>query len=90
MKGNDQQLLQIVQRLGDNAYGVTIYDALACDGRARRDRGPGLGTLFSTLERLECAGLLMSHTAEASGRIRLFWTVTERGRALAAVGEGRS
>ena len=37
-------------------------------------------TLYPILKRLEAAGCLEAHTAEHAGRLRRYYTITEKGR----------
>jgi PadR family transcriptional regulator PadR len=76
----EQLILLAILRLHDDAYGVTIRAELA--GRAGRQVAPG--ALYTTLERLETKGLILSHmsdpTPQRGGRAKRHVTVTPAGR----------
>jgi DNA-binding PadR family transcriptional regulator len=65
--------------LGDNAYPVTIRDAIEARGR----RAVSRAAVFITLERLEAKGLVTSRfgdpTPVRGGRAKRFFTVEPRG-----------
>jgi PadR family transcriptional regulator, regulatory protein PadR len=81
MKDFDYTMLATVARLQPNAYGVPIADAL---NRSRLRLQVPIGKIYSTLERLEAAGLVTSWegnaTAERGWREKRYWTVTVTGR----------
>ena len=72
-------VLLAILRLGENAYGVTLRQEI----RARTDRRPSLGALYTTVDRLEDKGLVRSRfgepTAQRGGRSKRFFTVTAKG-----------
>jgi DNA-binding PadR family transcriptional regulator len=84
----EQLVLLAVLRLGDEAYAVTIRQAIE-DAAARN---VSRGALYTTLERLEAKGLLSSRlgepTAARGGRARRYHKVSAAGmRALRAAHE---
>jgi len=79
----EQIVLLAVLRLADGAYGVPIRKEIG--DRTRRD--VTIGALYSTLDRLETKGYLISSlsdpTPERGGRSRRYFRVTAKGvRAL--------
>ena len=66
-------------RIGQGAYGVEISREI----ERRCDRGVSVGSLYATLERLECHGLISSMlgeaTAERGGRAKRYFQVTSDG-----------
>jgi DNA-binding PadR family transcriptional regulator len=81
----EQLVLLAVLRLGDEAYAVTIRQAIEDAAMRTVSRG----ALYTTLERLETKGLLSSRmgepTADRGGRARRYHKVTAAGmRALRA------
>lgn len=79
----EQQILLVVLRLGDDAYGNPIGEKLAAAASRRIARG----ALYTALERLETKGLLRSTMGEPlperGGRARRYFAVTPTGlRAL--------
>lgn len=81
----EQLILLALLRLGPNAYGVAIADALA----ERAGRDTSLGSVYKTLTRLEQKGYVRATmgepTAERGGRRKRFYQATPAGRkALAA------
>jgi DNA-binding PadR family transcriptional regulator len=75
----EQLILLAVLRLGDDAYGVSIRsEILAC---TRREVSPG--ALYTTLDRLECKGMITSTagapTPERGGRSKRFYKATPSG-----------
>ena len=79
----EQQILLVVLRLGDDAYGNPIGEMLATAASRRVARG----ALYTALERLEAKGFLRSTMGEPlperGGRARRYFTVTAAGlRAL--------
>jgi PadR family transcriptional regulator, regulatory protein PadR len=84
----EQLVLLAVLRLGDEAYAVTIRRAI----EAAAARTVSRGALYTTLERLEGKGLLLSRMGDATtdrgGRARRYHSVTPAGmRALRAARE---
>jgi PadR family transcriptional regulator PadR len=75
----EQQLLLIVLRLGEEAYGNPIGDMLA----KTAGRVVSRGALYTALERLEQKGCLRSTLGdplpERGGRARRYFTVTAAG-----------
>jgi DNA-binding PadR family transcriptional regulator len=75
----EQLILLAILRLRDDAYGVTIRAELA--ERAGRTVAPG--ALYTTLERLEIKGLIVSRmsdpTPQRGGRAKRHVTVTSEG-----------
>jgi len=79
--GDFEQLVMLaVLRLDDDAYGTSIREEL----KARADREVSPGAIFTTLERLESRGLVMSRygepTAERGGRSKRYYKVSAEGR----------
>jgi PadR family transcriptional regulator len=76
----EQQILLVVLRLGDEAYGNPIREMLATAASRRIARG----ALYTSLERLETKGFLRSTIGEPlperGGRARRYFTVTAAGR----------
>ena len=66
-------------RLGDDAYGVPISDAI----EASCGRSVSVGSVYITLERLERKGLVSSRlgepTAERGGRAKTYFHPTAKG-----------
>lgn len=84
----EQLVLLAVLRLGDEAYAVTIRQAI----EEAAARTVSRGALYTTLERLEAKGLLSSRmgepTADRGGRARRYHKITATGmRALRAAHE---
>ncbi len=73
-------VLLALLRLESNAYGAAIRQLL----QAEIDRDVALGALYSTLERMEKKGLVVSKlgesTAQRGGRPKRFFTVTAEGK----------
>ena len=74
-----QQVLYVLLRLRDNAYGMTIWQEL-------EDRTGGavtIGAVYSTLERLERKGFVSSRmgdpTPERGGRAKRYYSITGAG-----------
>ena len=72
-------VLLAILRLGDEAYGVTIRNEIqACTGRE-----PAPGALYTTLDRLETKGLLISTlgdpTPQRGGRAKRYVKVSASG-----------
>ncbi len=80
----EQMILLSVMRLGDRAYGLAIRDEL----EAVAERTPSSGSLYTTLDRMEKKGLLVScageSTRERGGRPRRYVRITPEGHALLA------
>lgn len=86
----EELVLLAVGSLGENAYGVTVKEAL----EAQTGRLPSIGALHSALYRLEDKGYLKSveggATAERGGRRKKFYQLSASGkRALQAAHELR-
>jgi DNA-binding PadR family transcriptional regulator len=81
----EQIVLLAVLRLGDDAYGVSIREEIErCTGRVSTS-----GALYTTLDRLEAKGMIVSRmgepTAARGGRAKRFIRVTRKGQqAIAA------
>ncbi len=80
----EQMILLAIMRLGDHAYGLAIRDEL----EAVAERTPSSGSLYTTLDRMEKKGLLVSSagesTRERGGRPRRYVQITPEGHALLA------
>jgi len=80
----EQLILLALIHLGDNGYGVTVQDELARRARRRLT----LGTVYTTLARLESKGLVGSRigepTAERGGRRKRYFRVTAAGQRAVA------
>ena len=80
----EQMILLSIMRLGDRAYGLAIRDEL----EAVAERTPSSGSLYTTLDRMEKKGLLVSSageiTQERGGRPRRYVRITPEGHALLA------
>lgn len=86
----EELVLLAVGALTDNAYGVTIREALT----AETGRSPSIGSLHSALYRLEDKGYLQSTeggaTTERGGRRKKYFQLTASGiKALKAAHELR-
>jgi len=84
----EQVVLLAVLRAGEGAYGVAIRAEIsACTGR-----DPAPGALYTTLDRLEEKGLVMSRmgdpTPQRGGRAKRYFVVT--GQGLEAVARAQS
>ena len=66
-------------RLGDDAYGVPISDAI----EESSGREVAIGSVYITLDRLETKGLVSSRlgepTAERGGRAKTYFRITAKG-----------
>src|SRR5580765_1233333 len=66
-------------RLGDDAYGVPIADAI----EESSGREVAIGSVYITLDRLEAKGLVSSRlgepTAERGGRAKTYFRITAKG-----------
>lgn len=76
----EQMVLLAVMRLGDGAYGLAILDEL----EHTAERKASTGALYTTLDRLEQKGLIVSRAGERSdargGRPRRYVDVTAQGQ----------
>ncbi len=85
----EQIVLLAILRLGENAYGVTIRAEIA----AHTKRKPAPGALYTTLDRMEEKGLVVSRlgdpTPQRGGRAKRYITVTKKGR-VAVISAQRS
>jgi DNA-binding PadR family transcriptional regulator len=76
----EQLVLLALARLGDEAYGVTIRQALV----ERAGRQASFGAIYSTLRRLEAKGLVRSAYGDPEpvrgGRAKKYVALTARGR----------
>lgn len=72
-------LLAILRLKASGAYGVSIRDEIA----SHTARNPTPGAIYTTLERLESKGLVVSETGEATpergGRAKRYYKVTPLG-----------
>lgn len=80
--GDLEQLVMLaLVRLGDDAYGVTVHEAI----RERTGRETSFATIYTTLARLEAKGLVASFvgapTPARGGRAKKHFTLTASGRA---------
>ena len=80
----EQVVLLAILRLGEKAYGVTIRAEIArCT-----DREPTAGALYTTLDRLEEKGLVVSRfgdpTPQRGGRAKRYFRVSPEGVAAVA------
>lgn len=75
----EQIVLMAILRLRESAYGVTIRQEIV----TRTDREPSPGSLYTTLDRLEGKGLLVSRlgdpTPQRGGRAKRYFRVTSKG-----------
>jgi PadR family transcriptional regulator, regulatory protein PadR len=73
------QVMLVVIRLGEEAYGVPISREI----RERTGRNVAFATVYSTLERLQRKGLVHSHLGDPSpergGRAKRYFRVTKAG-----------
>jgi DNA-binding PadR family transcriptional regulator len=81
MLGEFEQLVMLaILRAGDDAYGVTIHDAIV----ARAGRDVSLAAVYKTLTRLEDKGFVSASvgepTPERGGRRKRYYAVTAPGR----------
>ena len=76
----EQIVLLALLQLGDEAYGVTVQHTIA----ARTARVPSLGTVYSTLARLEAKGFVVARlgdpTPERGGRRKKHFRLQATGR----------
>ena len=79
LSGFELLLLLTIIRLGDDAYGVPIADAI----EAASNRRVSVGSLYLTLERLKSHGFLTSRladpTPERGGRAKTYFRITGKG-----------
>lgn len=85
----EELVLLAINKLGENAYGAAIHEALEDAGRRM-----AIGALYTTLARLEEKGLISSWmgeaTAERGGRAKKYFKVHAAGeRALRAAESAR-
>ena len=77
--GFELLVLLALIRLGDEAYGVPISDAI----EESSGREVALGSVYITLDRLEQKGLVTSRlgepTAERGGRAKTYFEITAKG-----------
>jgi DNA-binding PadR family transcriptional regulator len=77
--GFELLVLLAVIRLGDDAYGVPIADAIETTSHRR----VSVGSLYLTLERLKSHGFLTSRladpTPERGGRAKTYFRITGKG-----------
>jgi len=78
----EQMVLLSIMRLSSEAYGLAVKDEL----EAVAGRSPSSGSLYTTLDRMEKKGLVVSSAGEATqergGRPRRYVQVTPEGKAL--------
>jgi PadR family transcriptional regulator, regulatory protein PadR len=83
----EQIVILAILRLEDRAYGVSIREEI----RLRVGRIVSPGALYTTLDRLEKKGLLVSHmgdpTMERGGRAKRFYAVTSGGKKRVAAAQ---
>src|SRR6202795_5099298 len=77
--GFELLVLLAIIRLGDEAYGVPISEAI----EESSGKEVALGSVYITLERLESKGLVSSRlgepTAERGGRAKTYFRITAKG-----------
>src|ERR1051325_4929625 len=77
--GFELLVLLALIRIGDEAYGVPIYEAI----EESSGKEVAIGSVYVTLERLEKKGLVTSRlgepTAERGGRAKTYFKVTAKG-----------
>jgi PadR family transcriptional regulator len=77
--GFELLVLLAVIRLGDDAYGVPISDAI----EEASGREVAVGSIYITLDRLEAKGLVTSRlgesTPERGGRAKTYYQITGKG-----------
>ena len=78
----EQLALLAILRLGQNAYGTTIREAI----EHATSRVVAIGALYTTLDRLERKGFVQSEsgepTPERGGRAKRYFTLTSSGELL--------
>jgi PadR family transcriptional regulator, regulatory protein PadR len=76
----EELVLLAVLKLGENAYGVRIHDAI----EEATNRSVSIGALYTTLSRLESKGLVHSRESEPSkergGRIKRYYHLDASGQ----------
>ncbi len=76
----EQLVLLAVLRLGDDAYGVTVHREI----ERRAGRRVSLGTVYTTLTRLEAKGCVLARigepTTERGGRRKKYFVILPLGR----------
>ena len=74
-----QQVLYVLLRLGEKAYGMSIWQEL----EERTGEAKTIGAVYSTLERLERRGFVSSRmgdpTPERGGRAKRYYSITGAG-----------
>ena len=74
-----QQILYVLLRLGERAYGMSIWQEL----ESRTGEAATIGAVYSTLERLERRGYVSSRigdpTPERGGRAKRYYSITGAG-----------
>jgi DNA-binding PadR family transcriptional regulator len=74
-----QQVLYVLLRLGEKAYGTSIWQEL----EERTGEAKTIGAVYSTLERLERRGFVSSRmgdpTPERGGRAKRYYSITGAG-----------
>ena len=80
----EQVVLLSIMRLGDEAYGLAVKDEM----ESVAGRTPSSGALYTTLDRMERKGLLVSSegpgSAERGGRPRRYLRLTPEGLEMLA------
>ena len=76
----EELVVMVISAVGENAYGVSIQQAL----ESRCNRSISIGALHSTITRLEEKGFLSSWvggaTAERGGRSKRYYDITQAGK----------
>jgi DNA-binding PadR family transcriptional regulator len=74
-----QHVLYVLLRLGEKAYGMTIWREL----QSRTGEAKSIGAVYSTLKRLERKGFVSSWvgdpTPERGGRAKRYYSITGAG-----------
>ena len=77
---NEQMLLLIIWKLGDEAYGYTIREKI----NAYTQKEIAFGTLYNNLDQLIRKGYAVSHkgepTAIRGGKRKVYYKITAKGR----------
>ena len=85
----EQMVLLSIVQLGDDAYGVRIREEI----ETRTGKDVARGALYTTLDRMERKGLVVSSAGEGSrergGRPRRYVRVTAAGQAMLAGSRSR-
>lgn len=86
----EELVLLAILKLGENAYGVSIHDAI----EEATNRSVSIGALYTTLSRLQDKGLVSSWegepTSERGGRVKRYYQVKASGqRVLREAENGR-